>query len=539
MGVFLSKIIIPGSDTPGINKKKNSKNIFEEIKNIYVQRHAVSCANTIEKVFGKGQTEKSKYAANSGISYVGVQQCLQVSDYFSKNPINTGSTKKPLLIFCCSELIRTHQTLFLSWIRYLEEYKKNKGKIIVIPWLNEVSAPKVGQILINKDNYPESFEKTIKDWGIFIENLKRNCENIQNDTCNSDCDLGNLDQWKEWGDLFYLSPIIYKKQENVNNRLGNNGKIIEIRRTGIGRRMGDLNQFISFFGRILNQYISEQRIDMSNYDGIDLVIVAHHNSAEKFMEFILPSTHNIFKNQQLVNCEVVKLPGQCLSNFVKKNSSDNLQMERIFPMNFNTGLNTELLIDIDGKLVYPMFILYISKLELFLSVNNIVKTCLKVDGMSKCVKIKGPLQIFLKISIFNYKEQLEKIQKYIQKIIDEYADKNGSTFYNYDEMLKQIKQKIMDLKSQTTNKKFQPGQIQNSSIKNYVENQMNIQLQPEQLNAQKEMENFIGRKKKLEKPFDDTLNKYLFDMCELDDEIVKLITTPKKKFKNLFKKKEN
>ena len=71
----------------------------------------------------------------------------------------------------------------------------------------------------------------------------------------------------------------------------------------------------------------------------------------------------------------------------------------------------------------------------------------------------------------------------------------------------------------------------------------NSQLQPEQLNAQKEMQNFIERKKKLEKPFDDTLNKYLFDMCELNDETIKLITTPKKKFKNkfknLFKKKEN
>jgi hypothetical protein len=512
------------SDTPGINKKKNSKEIYNKIKNIYVQRHAVSCANTIEKVFGKGQTEKSKYAANSGISYVGVQQCLQISDYFSKNPINTGitgSTKKPLLIFCCSELIRTHQTLFLSWIRYLEEYKKNKGKIIVIPWLNEVSAPKVGPILINKDNYPESFKKTIEDWKNFIGNLETNHENIKNDTCNPEFSLGNLDTWNEWENLFYLSPIIYK--ENSNNRLGNNGKIIEIRRTGILKKMGDLNQFISFFGRILNQYISEQGIDMNNYDGIELVIVAHHNSAEKFMEFILPSTHNIFKNQQLVNCEVVRLPGPCLSNFVQKISSNNLQMERIFPMKFNN----ELSIDINGKLVYPMFILYISKLDLFLSVNNIVKTCLKVEGMSECVKIKGPLQIFLKISIFNYKKQLEKIQKYIQNIRDDYEQKNGLTFYNYDEMLKKIEQKMVDLniymtRRQTTNKKFQPGQIQKSSIQNYVENKMNNQLQPDQIPAQKEMENFIKRKKTITNLKKD-LKEYLFDFCQLKPEEVDLL----------------
>ena len=308
--------------------------------------------------------------------------------------------------------------------------------------------------------------------------------------------------------------------------------------------MGDLDQFIRLFGKILDTYISEQNINMKNYDGIELVIVAHHNSAEKFMEFILPSTHDIFKKQQLVNCEVVKLPGKCLSNFVNKAPSDSFQMERIFPMAFNT----ELSISINGKMVYPMFILYISELDLFLSVNNIVKTCLKVDGMNECVKIMGPLQIFLGISILDYRIQLGKIKDYIKIIIENYKRKEGSTFYDYDEMTKKVEQKMRDLniymtRRQRIGKNINPTELQKSSIKNYVENQMNSQLQPAQLNAQKEMQNFIERKKKLEKPFDDTLNKYLFDMCELNDEKIKLITTPKKKFKNkfknLFKKKEN
>lgn len=538
------------------NTRNSNSKIFEKIINIYVQRHAVSCANTIEKVFGKGQNEKSEHAANSGISYVGVQQCLQVSDYFSKNPINNtkvtgpdGIERKPLLIFCCSELIRTHQTLFLSWIRYLKEYQgeEKNGKIIVIPWLNEVSAlkvsvPKVGSKIFNKDNYPESFDKTIKNWEKFIKNLKTNDKNIKNDTCNSECDLGDLKDWENWENLFYLSSVIYKK--NVQNRFRNNAKIIQIRRTGILQKMGDLDQFIQLFGKILDTYISEQNINMSNYDGIELVIVAHHNSAEKFMEFILPSTHDIFKKQQLVNCEVVKLPGKCLSNFVNKAPSDSFQMERIFPMAFNT----ELSISINGKMVYPMFILYISELDLFLSVNNIVKTCLKVDGMNECVKIMGPLQIFLGISILDYRIQLGKIKDYIKIIIENYKRKEGSTFYDYDEMTKKVEQKMRDLniymtRRQRIGKNINPTELQKSSIKNYVENQMNSQLQPAQFNAQKEMQNFIERKKKLEKPFDDTLNKYLFDMCELNDETIKLITTPKKKFKNkfknLFKKKEN
>ena len=517
------------------NSKKIESDIFYKIQNIYVQRHAVSCANTIEKVFEKGQKEKTKYAPNSGISYVGVQQCLQVSDYFSKNPINTGGNggnggngKKPLLIFCCSELIRTHQTLFLSWIRYLKDYQDRQGKIIVIPWLNEVSATKVGSMIINKDNYPASFIKTKQDWENFIATLIVNIENIQKDTCNPDCklvdDINLINDNLNWESLFYLSPIIYKT--DVPNRLSNSGKKITIRRKGVLKKMGDLDQFIGLFGKMLNKYISDQGIDMEKYNGIELVIVAHHNSAEKFMEFILPNTHDIFKKQQLVNCEVVRLPGECMHNFVKKERpNNNLQMERIFPMQFNT----ELSISIAGKKVYPMFILYISELDIFLSVNNIVKTCLKVEGMNKCVKIKKPLEIFLKIPLIDYRFQLINIKNYIEIIIKNYEGKNGPTFYDYSKMLEIIKQKIIDLniylsRRQTINKKFQPGEKQRSSIQNYIVNQMNNQLLPKGIPAQKEMENFIQRKKKL--TITDLyykLNKYLFDMCGLDPEVVKLI----------------
>jgi hypothetical protein len=265
-----------GNSTKLLNKNTNRSNgpqsnnseIFKEIKNIYVQRHAVSCANTIEKVFGKGQKEKSLYAKNSKISYVGVQQCLQVSDYFSKNPIesgklainnsgtsgniaainysgtseikrggNNGNIKplKPLLIFCCSELIRTQQTLFLSWIRYLKDYKERKGKIIVIPWLNEVSAPKIGSWIPNKDNYPASFQETKLDWIKFIQNLRENIKKIKADTLNPNSTLVDyidaIEDNQDWDKLFYLSPEIYKK--DATNRLSNNGKKIPIRRNGI------------------------------------------------------------------------------------------------------------------------------------------------------------------------------------------------------------------------------------------------------------------------------------------------------------------
>ena len=80
---------------------------------------------------------------------------MQVCDSFGNFRIDTPQTeavKKPLLIFCCSELTRTHQTLFLSWLKYLKDYKENNGKIIVLPWLNEVAVRKLVGYVFNKDN---------------------------------------------------------------------------------------------------------------------------------------------------------------------------------------------------------------------------------------------------------------------------------------------------------------------------------------------------------------------------------------------------
>ena len=88
----------------------------------------------------------------------------------------------------------------------------------------------------------------------------------------------------------------------------------------------------------MTQYLFDSRIDLNKYNGIELVIVAHHNSAERLIEFVMPSTHAQFKEIQFVNSEVVRLPGQCLQNFVKKIPTNEL-MVRIFPLNFNKNLS--------------------------------------------------------------------------------------------------------------------------------------------------------------------------------------------------------
>ena len=72
---------------------------------------------------------------------------------------------------------------------------------------------------------------------------------------------------------------------------------------------------------------------------------------------------------------------------------------------------------------------------------------------------------------------------------------------------------------QTINKKFQPEEIQKSSIQNFIMNQMNNQLKISNFNLQKEMENFIERKKTIT-DFKKDLREYLFGFCELEPEVV-------------------
>ena len=536
----------------GSNGSNKDLDIFEKINNIYFQRHAVSCANTIEKVYSKNgklasakaQYEKSKYAANSGISYVGVQQCLQVCDYFDnfrinvkkqdqpnqqnppnpQNPLNSPNPQnppnQPLIIFCCSELIRTQQTLFLSWLKYLKDYKKDNGKIIVLPWLNEVSLPNPGGIVANKDNYPESLEKTIIKWNQFITNLRTNINNIQADTLNKKSslleDIIGIESWKE---LFYLSPIIFK--EGSVDQFSNSGKTTPIKRDAVHgvKRVGNMNQFIESFKKILAEYIKTQNINLKKYNGIELVLVAHHNSAEHLMNFLLPSTHAQFEEQQLVNCEVVRLPGSCLKNPGNLTTGE---MERIFPTKFNEKLNIQInreILEENEKRLYrserrifvnPLFILYMKELNLFLSVNNIVKTRLKarfVNGLGKnnvskeIIQVKKPLFKFLfNLTVEDYLEELTNAIMYIEQLKGAYEGKQ--TFYDYAEMIVKIGKKINFLKSYFNLKSNKKSQKIQWYIKNNKKNQ----------NKNITMKDITMKEEDISKE----LRNYLFGFCGLE-----------------------
>lgn len=350
-----------------------------KIKNIYIQRHAISCANIIEFGFNKEQSVMSKYAPDSQINYLGILQCLQMSDYLSNL-----NGKKPLFIFCCSELIRTQQTLFLSWIKYLKDYKDNNGKILVIPSLNEVYK-KDGNIILDKDNYPSTLKNTKKNWKKFIENIKKNTKQIKADTLNPKFslvhDIKSIKNCELWDELFYLSSD--KKELN----------------------------------KIIEKYIIDQKIDLENYDGIELVLVTHYVISNNLIKYFIPSIKEYF----LENSKIIQIPGGCLN------------INCIYPNKI--------------RMTNLLFIFYISKIDLFINVGN---------------NEKDLCTFLVKFNLKKYLNELKNMKKYIKKLEKIY--KNKSTFYNYANMIQKIEQKILFFEKQN----FKMDKYYTDFLNNYL-----------------------------------------------------------------------
>ena len=464
---------------------------------------------------------------------------MQVCDYFGNYRIDTPQTeggKNPLLIFCCSELTRTHQTLFLSWLKYLKDYKANNGKIIVLPWLNEVAVSKIGSYIFNKDNYPLSLQSEKDIWKKFIENIignkekniKGNIERIKKDTLNPDStlkeDIDSIDKCEIWDELFYLSPIIFKEG---GDPLSNSGKATPINKDMVHKKMmGSMKQLLKLFRKIIAKYLIDCQIKLEDYDSLELVMVAHHNSAEHLIKFLMPSTEEQFNEQQLVNCEVVKLPGACLQS--PGEASSNLAMVRIFPLKqeLDIQINRQILKEDEKTLsrrerkifVNPLFILYMSELNLFLSVNNIVKTRLKAkfvdQGMEprkeydskNRIQVEKPLILFLSaLTLEEYLKELENAKRYIKELKQKYEGK--PTFYNYTAMIQEIDKKIGFLSTYFTKKGFKRNEQQyqkNKSIQEYIEN------------TTKNSQNITMNKPKIYA----ALKTYLFEFCGLKEDVI-------------------
>jgi hypothetical protein len=174
---FFNKLLRRPINTNTSQLTQNNKNeIFLQLnKNItfILQRHATSCANIINKGFETGSTSYltfgktrlvAEIAPDSMLSSIGIDECNQVHDYLTNEGTEITKLQEFNYLFCCSELIRTQQTMFLS---YFELIHSNGIKIMVLPWLNEEHYI-AG---MNKDNLTITLAETKKRWKKFIEIL--------------------------------------------------------------------------------------------------------------------------------------------------------------------------------------------------------------------------------------------------------------------------------------------------------------------------------------------------------------------------------
>jgi hypothetical protein len=344
------------------------ENFFKKTKNIKQihQRHATTCANVLNK--GLEATAKlptgapsiwdiKELAPNTSLTGIGIQQCMQVSDFLlsckSKNvnyitsqnyssieDYNSQSQPeqpeqpRPMLIFCCSELLRTQQTLFISYFDIIKDYLKTGRKIIVLFWLNELHFAKS----INADNFVVSLAHTKIQWKYFINRIKNleSDKNFMEDIGREKIEefseklkletTGTLN-YEEWEDIFYVSPIVYFNNPLLprllgdfsfdNRRFSSGG-----RKFLVGKEMYDPKEMYKVLPRILAEYISKVGIigrnkgvgfyeeELSQDVKMNLVFVSHHNSCENALKYLTggQSKQNVFNKQQLMNAEIVILP---------------------------------------------------------------------------------------------------------------------------------------------------------------------------------------------------------------------------------------
>lgn len=259
---------------------------------------------------------------------------------------------RPMLIFCCSELLRTQQTLFITYFDIIKDYLKNRRKIIVLFWLNEQHFSKS----FNADNFVLSLAHTKLQWKYFIKRIK-NLEFDKNLMENIGREIGhaelaefskklNLEEnlhtsttfsgkkinYEEWEDIFYVSPHIYPV-DNTNARLLVNFSFDNRRFTGkYGffskqtvkvKTLYDPKEMYRELPEILSKYILYSTIITQDSDyGVDfyeecispevkmnIVFVSHHNSGENALKYLTENvSKDIFSKQQLMNGELVILP---------------------------------------------------------------------------------------------------------------------------------------------------------------------------------------------------------------------------------------
>ena len=189
------------------NNKLSILSYLQKPTTFVLQRHATSCANILNKGFKEGSTSLGKtklgkvrlvaeIAPDSMLSSIGVDECNQVHDYLTNKGKDIIIIDSFDYLFCCSELIRTQQTMFLS---YFDLIRSKNIKIMILPWLNEEHA--IGGM--NKDNLTIFLSETKLRWASFIIKYFSDNEEL-------------INKYSKWDDVFYLPDFIYRNPSGPN-----------------------------------------------------------------------------------------------------------------------------------------------------------------------------------------------------------------------------------------------------------------------------------------------------------------------------------
>lgn len=471
--------------------------------NIIFVRHATSCANLINKGLGD-RLKTGQFAPDSDICKMGIYECLQLSDFLTctknlrSDYINSKafglresseSYSQPITLFCCSELRRSAQTLFVSFIKYLPEYLQN-FKILILPWLNE-SKTKIG---IDKDNVPGTLAEAKKNWKRFMKNIERY---FQNDTFKKDLGNGDADfkkyldafgDKKEWDDFFELSKIIYS--DTTNQPFRQEGRYPEIMKKDVTNFFDILPSII--FNYLLNKKKNGKSIITTNnneYYDVNLVMVGHSKSGKEIIGTKFPFFQNGLLKQQIVNCEIIKLPEIGYKNGKQTTiRGGNFKDSRLFPVGLygryiKNKVKISKTFDERQRNVYRYYVFYSSQFNMFYSLYQIIEQVFyglgdeKTNNVAiaqtnqfqylndnkiaaepiKIVKISTPLKKFLNMQYTELLQELKSVIKNLERLKNFYDQGvsnegvSGTYFYNFDNLL-EIAKKTQAALDQTTKK---------------------------------------------------------------------------------------
>ncbi len=361
---------------------QNNKNeIFSILnKNItfILQRHATSCANIINKGFKTGSTSYltfgktqlvAEIAPDSMLSSIGVDECNQVHDYLTNQGTELTNLDGFDYLFCCSELIRTQQTMFLS---YFELIHSRGIKIMVLPWLNEEHA--IGGM--NKDNLTISLDETKRRWEKFIQSLiefpiqRRLLDILRSETSikNSSVfippkklspeeiqakdrlikkvklmygekidinaisiskkikeETEKYNKFLKWDDVFCLPDFIYRDPTNSFDKRTDLERLykIKMKESGIKTKSYNANDLLFALPFILHLNNKKQKLEKQE---LKVFMTGHSHTMVQLMNFITLQTNNgretpyyskpYLEKQQMMNAEIIALQKIQLSRLI-------------------------------------------------------------------------------------------------------------------------------------------------------------------------------------------------------------------------------